>query len=120
MARTTISFGILLIVVGVVAYIATGMVSVTALIPSFFGIALTGLGLLGRSERFHKPSLYGALVIAVLGLFGSASGIPQAVRYVAGEEIERPAASITRAIMALVLVALIVSLARAVRTARQG
>lgn len=110
----------LLIVIGVVAYVATGMVSVTALIPAFFGIVFVGLGLLGRSERFQKTSLYGALVVAVLGLFGSASGVLQVIRYLGGTELARPAASITRAVMAVVLVAMVVALFRGLRGVGRG
>jgi uncharacterized membrane protein len=115
MAKSTTGYGVLLIVVGVVAYVATSMASVTALIPSFFGLVFVAIGALGRNERFAKPSLYAALVLAVLGLFGSLSGIPQVFTLLTGGDVARPAASIARAIMAVVLLAMVASLIRALR-----
>lgn len=119
MMKSTTWFGIVLIVVGVVAYVITGMASVTALIPAFFGIVLVALGVMGRTDRLQKPSLYAALVVAVLGLFGSVSGIPQVITYLSGADIARPAASITRAIMALILLVLVAVLARSVVAIRR-
>ena len=120
MSKSTLGFGVLLIVVGVVAYVATSMASVTALIPSFFGIVLVAIGVLGRNDRFAKPALYAALVVAVLGMFGSLSGIPQAITYLSGGDVARPAASITRAVMAIVLVLMVATLVRSLRASRSG
>lgn len=113
MSRSAVGFGTLLLLIGVVAYVATGMASVTALIPSFFGMVLVALGALGRTERFEKPALYGALGVSILGLLGSVSGITQTISYMGGGEVARPSASITRAIMAVVLMALVAVLTRA-------
>ena len=119
MSKSIISFGALLIVVGVVAYVATGMASVTALIPSFFGIVVILLGLLGRADRFERSAVYGALGVSVLGLLGSASGLAQVVTYLGGGEVERPAASITRAVMALILIVFVVVLTRSLAGKRR-
>ena len=118
MAKSTIWYGVLLILIGIVAYIATSMASVTALIPSFFGIAFVAIGSLGRNERFAKSSLYAALGLALLGLFGSASGIPQTVTLLTGGDVARPAASVARAVMAFVLIAMVFTLVRALRAGR--
>lgn len=119
MAKSVIGFGTLLVVIGVVAYIATSMASVTALIPSFFGVVLVVIGMLGRKDRYEKPALYSALVVAVLGMVGSLSGIPQAITYLGGGEVARPAASITRAVMAVVLVAMVAALVRSLIAMRR-
>ena len=118
MAKSTIWYGVLLILIGVIAYVATSMASVTALIPSFFGLVFVAIGSLGRNERFAKSSLIAALVLAVLGLFGSLSGIPQVITIIGGGDVARPAASIARAVMAIVLIAMTFTLVRGLRAAR--
>lgn len=118
MAKSISGYGVVFILLGIVAYVATSMASVTALIPSFFGIVFVAIGALGRNERFAKPSLYAALVFAVLGLVGSLSGIPQVITLLTGGDVARPAASISRAIMAVILIAMVFSIVRGLRAAR--
>ena len=108
-----------LIVLGLGAYVGTGAVSVTALIPAFFGIALAGLGALGLKDRFRLPSAYGGIVLSVIGLSGSVSGIPKVITYLGGEEVPRPAASIAQSIMAVILLVLVVSLVKFVIAERR-
>ncbi len=50
MARVTIVFGVLLIVLGLVGYLGTGSVHPTALIPTWFGLALVR-----RRISRHQP-----------------------------------------------------------------
>ena len=90
-----------------------------ALIPAFFGIAFAGLGALGLKDRFRLPSAYGGIVLSVVGLLGSVSGIPKVIAYLGGEEVARPAASIAQAVMAVVLLVLIVSLVKFVIAERR-
>ena len=119
MGKMMIGTGVVLIVLGVGAYLGTGRVSVTALIPAFFGIALAGVGELGRKDRFRVPSAYGGIVLSVIGLSGSVSGIPKVIAYLGGDEVARPAASIAQSIMALVLLVLVVSLLKFVIAERR-
>lgn len=44
MARTTMVFGVVLIALGVIGYVGTAAVSITALIPAIFGAVLAILG----------------------------------------------------------------------------
>jgi hypothetical protein len=101
MANNTLRFGTVLVALGVAGYLLSGLASVTALIPAFFGILFLGLGLAARRERMRKPALWIALVLAFLGLFGSAAGIPEAFRLVAGGTVERPIAAVVQTGMAL-------------------
>jgi len=114
-----IGTAVVLIVLGLGAYVGTGGVSVTALIPAFFGIAFAGLGALGRKDRFRVPAAYGGIVLSVIGLLGSVSGIPKVIAYLAGGEVARPAASIAQSIMALVLLVLVVRLLKFVVAERR-
>ena len=49
MAKITITFGVLLILLGVIGYLAPGIHSLTALIPAVFGLVLVVLGFLART-----------------------------------------------------------------------
>jgi hypothetical protein len=54
MARTTMLFGIVLIVLGVVGYVGAAAVSVTALIPAMFGAVLVLLGWIASERAISK------------------------------------------------------------------
>ena len=112
MAQPLIGFGIALIVLGLVAFFATGMGAVTALIPTFFGIVIAGLGAAALNDRFRTPAVYGSLALGALGFLGSISGIPPMIRYLNGDDVARPAASIAQSMMALITLAMIVMLAK--------
>jgi hypothetical protein len=70
MGRITLNFGILLIGLGILAYVGTGMVSMTALIPAFFGLPIAVCGL--ASGRFGKAASAVALFLAIAGTLGTA------------------------------------------------
>jgi multisubunit Na+/H+ antiporter MnhF subunit len=125
MPKTTILFGVILIVLGVVGYIATGAVSVTALIPSFFGGVLALLGWLALNERYRRHAMHIAVVVGLLGFLGTARGLAALPRLVSDPAtIDRPAAVVAQAVMAILMI-VYVSLgvrsfiaARRARTAR--
>lgn len=71
MAKVTQSVGAILIVVGVVAYIATGFSSWTALLPSIIGAVIAVLGVVAARSDAGQHAIHAALVIALLGLIGS-------------------------------------------------
>jgi hypothetical protein len=64
----TVVFGVMLIVLGLVGFVASGAASVTALIPTFFGLPLVGLGLLARNERLRMHVMHAAALIGLIGL----------------------------------------------------
>jgi preprotein translocase subunit Sss1 len=70
MASTTIVFGILLTLLGLVGYAMT-RTSMTALIPSLFGLLLLILGLLARSESIRKHAMHAAAAVALIGGVGA-------------------------------------------------
>jgi len=103
MATTTMIFGTALIALGVVGYVSTGAVSVTALIPAFFGVVLAALGWLASNERYRKHAMHVAAMIGVLGFVGSARGLPGFFALLAGGEVQRPAAAVAQAVMAILM-----------------
>jgi uncharacterized protein involved in response to NO len=71
-ARISIGFGIVLILLGVGAYFGTGQTSVTALIPSAFGAALLLLGLVALKEHLRKHAMHLAAMVGLIGAVGGA------------------------------------------------
>ena len=104
MTQTTIGLGIFLIVLGLIGFFATGSQSVTALIPTFFGIVFLILGVVARKESARKMVMHIAMVIALLGLIGTFSGLIKFFALITGGEVTRPAAVIAQTIMALLLI----------------
>jgi hypothetical protein len=101
MASITSGFGIVLIILGVAAYLGTGMVSVTALIPAFFGLPILGLGMLARKDSWRVLAVVAAWILAVAGLGGSAMGLPKAWTLLTGGNVDRPEAAVVQSIMAI-------------------
>lgn len=71
MPSTSITFGVLLILLGIIGYVYGMMensASVTALIPAFFGIVLVILGFLAKSkEDLRKHLMHAAVAVALIG-----------------------------------------------------
>ena len=73
MAKITILFGVLLIVLGLVGFFGTGSIHYTALIPTWFGIAL-GLGgilAISPSEKRRKIFMHINVTVGLIGLIGA-------------------------------------------------
>lgn len=71
MARLSIGLGVVLIVVGVSAYLGTGRSSITALIPAFLGAAFVALGFIALKPGARKVAMHIAVVVALAGIIGS-------------------------------------------------
>lgn len=120
MAQFTIYTGALLAILGVVGYVASGMASVTALIPTGFGAALALLGVRARQPERRKMAMHLAALVAVLGLAGSAQGVPAVFTMIAGGEVARPAAQVARALMFTVCLVFVVACIRSFLDARRS
>lgn len=101
MANVAIWFGLVLILLGVGGFAATGGHSPTALIPAAFGLALAVTGFLARNPERRKLMMHIAVTIGLLGFLGSARGLMKITAVLAGEPVERKAAVIAQSIMAL-------------------
>jgi hypothetical protein len=74
MAKITIIFGVLLVILGLVSYLGTGSIHPTALIPTWFGLAL-GIGgflAISPSEKRRKIMMHINVTIGLLGFLGAA------------------------------------------------
>lgn len=74
MAKVTLVFALLLAVLGLVSYIGTGSQHPTALIPTWFGLALGVFGFLAISpnESRRKLFMHINVTIGLLGFLGAA------------------------------------------------
>ena len=100
--KMSINIGIILTLLGILSYILTDFVSITALIPAFFGIVFAGLGFWGKSsESMRKHTMHASLLLALLGLGGSFSGLIALVSALFGTMPERMAAVVSQSIMAV-------------------
>lgn len=99
MLSLTRSIGFLLILLGVIGYVATGGASITALIPAMVGAVFLILALVARSAEARKHAMHAAVAIALLGVLGT---VPRIVPAVGAGDIQRPAV-IAQIVMTLLL-----------------
>jgi uncharacterized membrane protein len=99
MTRWTLAFAAALILLGLVAYTATGAASVTALIPAFLGIPVLACGLVALKSGQTRTAIHVALLFAALGLLGGAMGLPKLPALLTGAEVARPAAAIMQCVL---------------------
>jgi len=73
MARVTYVFGILLIALGLIGFWGTGSIHSTALIPTWFGLALVAGGILAinPNEGRRKLFMHINVTVGLLGLIGA-------------------------------------------------
>lgn len=107
-----LTLGGVLIVAGIGAYILSGFVSVTAFIPAIFGAAIAGLSLLGREEKRERTTIYAIGVLAILGVLGSARGVPDIVMLLTGGSVDSVVAPVAQGVMIVVCLILVLAVGR--------
>lgn len=70
MPQISLYFGGVLILLGLLSYFGTGQTSLTAMIPSAFGVALAICGGLANAPSRRKLWMHVAATIALLGIIG--------------------------------------------------
>jgi uncharacterized membrane protein len=120
MSRATVVYGLALAGLGIGGYVLTDAKSVTSLIPTFFGLPLVILGLVAQRPAARKHAMHFAAVLALLGLFGAAGGLVSLPTLLLGGEVERPAAVISRSVMALLSIVFLVLCIRSFVAARKA
>ena len=105
MAKVTILFGLLLIVLGVVGYVGTGRSAPTALIPTYIGIVFTILGFLARrgSQKKRMTVMQIAVTLGLLLFLGTAKSIWDFIQMERGHAMLRPIAVEDKAVMSMMM-----------------
>lgn len=108
MAKVTLVFAVLMIALGLAGYMGTGSQHPTALIPTWFGVALGVFGLLAMSPSEGRRKLFMHINVTI-GLLGFLGGVSAAIQgYVHAEHLgvaqDMPALESKLAMAALMLV----------------
>jgi hypothetical protein len=120
MANVALGIGAALIVLGIGSYFGSAQQSLTALIPAAFGVVLAILGALARDPGKRKMAMHIAVVVGILGFFGSARGLIGLAQMIAGDSVPRPNAVIAQAIMAVLLLIFVILCVRSFIDARRN
>jgi hypothetical protein len=103
MAKLTIVFGVLLVLLGVIGFVATGNAHPTSLIPSGLGVVFILFGVFANTPDPKKRMLWMhiSVTVALLVFLGTIPADIQAIRLSHGTEYPHPAAVLEKAAMSL-------------------
>lgn len=121
MAKVTIVFGVLLILLGLFGFVATGSAHPTALIPAVLGLLLIIFGFLAHSPEEKKRMLWMhvAVTLGLLGFLGTVKGLVDYFRMtMIGAEVSNPPATEAKAAMAAMLLFYVILSVRSFVNAR--
>lgn len=120
MPKFSIVLGIIFTIMGLYGYFGISSESITALIPTFFGIPLLVLGWVGLNEKYLKHAMHGAAVLTLLGFAGTVGGLIKFFKMLGGAEMERPAAVTVQAIMSILCLLFLVFAVKSFVDARKN
>jgi hypothetical protein len=118
----TVWFGAVLIVLGIVAFIATGSTHPTSLIPCWFGLVLAICAAVASTEDMKRRmiAMHIAVTVALLGfLFPGVMAIKDVVQ-AHGAPLAHPAAVEEQAVMAVICLIFVLLCVRSFIAARRG
>ena len=103
MAKLTIAFGILLILLGVLGFVYTGSAHPTALIPAGIGLLFVLFGAMANSEDPKKRMLWMhiSVTVALLTFLGMIPAAYDTIRLSRGVSFPHPAAVVEKGALAL-------------------
>lgn len=109
MTARALRTGILLILVSLVAVIATKLTP-TAFLPGALGLSIALLGYAGhKNPTLRRHAMHAALGLAVLGILGSLRGVPDFLTLLGGGRVERPVAAMAQFATTLICLGFVVS-----------
>ena len=100
MAKLAIGYAVLLIAIGLCFYFGTGATSVTALIPTFFGLPILLCGILALKDSFRKHAMHFAVMLALLAFLGASIRALPALPALIGGTAAHPSANVAQLLMA--------------------
>ncbi len=123
MAKLTMVFGLLLVLLGIYGYVATGSQHPTALIPTWIGLLLGILGFLANSPDPKRRMLFMHIAVTV-GLLSCIAtfygGIISYIQMLQGKTFPFPAAVESKAIMSLLMLVFVLLCVRSFIVARRA
>lgn len=121
MAKLTMAFGVVLILLGAGAFLLTGH-HPHSFIPMGFGVLLAILGVLANSEDAKKRMLFMhiAVTVGLLGFLGTIPGIIGVAQMAMGHATLRPDAAKVQALMGTVCLIFVLLCVRSFVEARRA
>jgi hypothetical protein len=103
MAKLTIGFGVLLILLGIFGYVSTGSAHPTALIPAGIGLLFVLFGVMANTENSKKRMLWMhiSVTVALLTFLGMIPAAVDTIRLSRGVSFPHPAAVVEKGALAL-------------------
>ena len=122
MAKLTVVFGVVLILLGGVSFVLTGHKFPTSLIPVAFGILLVTFGQMAESPEPRRRMLFMhiAVTVGLLGFLGTAQALFQAFQLFKGKLFPYPAAIEEKAAMAVLMLIYVLLCVRSFVAARRA
>lgn len=122
MAKVTLVFAVIFIVLGLVGFIATGSQHYTALIPAALGLLLGIFGALSLSPDAGRRKLFMHInvTLGLLGFLGTVMGLIQWFQMLAGATVKNPPATESKAAMALLCLIYVALCVRSFIAARKA
>lgn len=121
MAKVTILFGLLLIILGVAGYVGTGWRAPTALIPMYVGIVFTILGFFARrgTPKRRMTVMHIAVTLGLLCFLGTALSIWHFIQMEMGHPMARPIAVEDKAVFSVLMLIYVLLCVRSFIKARR-
>jgi len=122
MAKLTLGFGVLLIILSLIGYIGTGSIHPTALIPGGLGILFIFFGIMANTESVKKRMLWMhiSVTLALLGFLSMIPALIDLVRLVRGVYFPYPAAVEEKSVMGLLCLLYVLICVRSFINARRS
>ena len=124
MAKVTIGFGVLLVLLSAAAYTMLGQHShgIHSLIPGLFGLLLVLFGAMAETPVAKKRMLFMhiAVTVGLLGFLGTIPGIIGVMQMAAGHVVARPDAAKVQAMMGTLCLIYVLLCVRSFISARRA
>jgi hypothetical protein len=118
MPRLTVLTGVLLIVLGVGGFVASGY-EPTAVLPAVLGLPLVVLGRMAEGEARKATAMHIATGITLLGAVGGLQGVIQLPALLTGGDVERPLAATVQSVMTVICATHVAFAVKSFREARR-
>jgi len=122
MAKFTICFGILLILLGVLGFVYTGSAHPTSLIPAGIGLFFVLFGVMANTENSKKRMLWMhiSVTVALLVFLGMVPAAIDTIRLSHGVSFPHPAAVVEKGALALLSLLYVLFCVRSFIAARRS
>lgn len=120
MPAITFFLALLLVLVGLGGFVASGARAPTALIPAALGVLLAVCAAVARNPKARMHAMHAAVLVALLGFLGALPGVFQLPAYLSGQSVARPLAVVSKSVTVVLCLAYLVVAIRSFIQARRA